>query len=110
MNRLLELKKRPTAVLASNDLTAIGALQTLRAHGLRVPEDISLIGFDDIALAETIDPPLTTVNISRVRVAESAFQSLFELINGEIEFGRELHVETTLVVRKSTAPLSDREG
>lgn len=109
MNRLLELKKRPTAVLASNDLTAIGALQALRAHGLHVPQDISLIGFDDITLAETIDPPLTTVNVSRAKVAESAFQSLYELINSETEFGIELRVETTLVIRESTAPLSARE-
>jgi DNA-binding LacI/PurR family transcriptional regulator len=109
MNRLLELKKRPTAVLASNDLTAIGALRALRDHGLHVPDDISLIGFDDITLAETIDPPLTTVNISRVKVAESAFQSLFELINGETEFGREMRVETMLVLRESTARPADAE-
>ncbi|MEP6900100.1 MAG: LacI family DNA-binding transcriptional regulator [Actinomycetota bacterium] len=111
MNRLLELKERPTAVLASNDLTAIGALQALRTHGLRVPQDISLIGFDDIVLAESTDPPLTTVNISRVKVGESAFKSLYELINGETEFGTEVLVETTLVIRESTARpfLSDKQ-
>lgn len=102
MTKLLELKERPTAVLASNDLTAIGALQALRIHGLRVPEDMSLIGFDDIDLAQSTDPPLTTVNVSRVRVAESAFELLFALINGET-IQRELHVETNLVVRESTA-------
>lgn len=103
MNRLLKLKKRPTAVLASNDLTAIGALQALRIHGLRVPEDISLIGFDDIALAESVDPPLTTVNVSRVLVAEYAFKSLLELINSKTKMGREMRVETKLVIRESTA-------
>ena len=103
MRQLLELKDRPTAVLASNDLSAIGALQELRTHGLHVPTDISLIGFDDIALAESTDPPLTTVNISRSRVAEAAFNSLYELISGATEIGRELLVETTLVVRESTA-------
>lgn len=104
MNALLDLEERPTAVLASNDLTAIGALQAVRTHGLHVPEDISLIGFDNIALAESTDPPLTTVDVSRVRVAEAAFESLFELIGGEPEFGREVRVETALVVRESTAP------
>jgi DNA-binding LacI/PurR family transcriptional regulator len=104
MSGLLELPERPTAVLASNDLTAIGALQAVRNYGLHVPEDISLIGFDDIALAASTDPPLTTVNVSRVRVAEAAFNSLFELIDGEPEIGREVLVETKLVIRESTAP------
>ena len=103
MRQLLEVKDRPTAVFASNDLTAIGALQELRTHGLHVPTDISLVGFDDIALAESTDPPLTTVNISRSLVAEAAFNSLYELISGATEIGRELLVETTLVVRESTA-------
>lgn len=105
MNQLLELKERPTAVLASNDLTAMGALQALRTRGLHVPEDVSLIGFDDIALAESTDPPLTTVNISRVKVAESAFESLFRLINSDSKTGAELLIETKLVIRESTAQL-----
>lgn len=103
MEKLLKLEEHPTAVLASNDLTAIGAMQTLRTHGLRVPEDVSLIGFDDIALASFTDPPLTTVNISREKVAECAFESLFQLIKGKAESGREVHVGTNLVVRESTA-------
>ena len=104
MTELLKLKERPTAVLASNDLTAIGALQALRTHGLRVPEDISLIGFDNIDLAQSTDPPLTTVNVSRSKVAESAFELLFVSINGKT-IQRELHVETNLVIRESTAAL-----
>lgn len=107
MNELLKLEKRPTAVLASNDLTAIGALQALRAHGLHVPKDMSLIGFDDIALAESVDPPLTTVNLSRVKVAQCAFESLHELITGASKKGREIGVDTTLVIRESTAPLKE---
>ena len=109
MNRLLELAVRPTAVLASNDLMAIGALQALRTHNLRVPQDISLIGFDDIALTESTDPPLTTVNVSRVKVAESAFKSLFALINGETKNGTETHVATQLIIRDSTAQLSNQK-
>lgn len=105
MNRLLKLKERPTAVLASNDLMAIGVLQALRIHGLHVPEDISLIGFDNIVLTESTDPPLTTVNVSRVKVGEFAFESLFELINSETKIGTERQVETKLIVRDSTAQL-----
>ncbi len=108
MNRLLDLKEMPTAVLASNDLTAIGALQALRNRGLRVPQDMSLIGFDDIVLAESTDPPLTTVNISRVKVAEYAFDSLIELIDGKTEIGTERRVGTKLVIRESTARLSGK--
>ena len=103
MMKLLNLKKPPTAVLASNDLTAIGAMQALRMRGLRVPEDVSIIGFDDISLANFTNPPLTTVNISRETVAECAFESLFELIKDKAEIGREIHVETNLIIRESTA-------
>lgn len=105
MTKLLKLKERPTAVLASNDLTAIGALQALRTHGLRVPEDLSLIGFDDIDLAQSTDPPLTTINVSRSKVAKSAFELLFASISGKT-VEKELHVETNLVIRESTAKLS----
>ncbi|MEZ5426895.1 MAG: LacI family DNA-binding transcriptional regulator [Pyrinomonadaceae bacterium] len=113
MEKLLKLEDRPTAVLTSNDLTAIGAMQALRSHGLHVPEDVSLIGFDDIALAATTDPPLTTVNVSRVKVAECAFESLLELIKHKTQKGREVHVGTHLVIRESTAkpsPKTRRSG
>ncbi len=105
MNRLLDLKEPPTAVLTSNDLTAIGALQTLRSRGLHVPQDMSLIGFDDIDLAKSTDPPLTTVSISRSKVAEFAFESLYKLMNGDPKKGVELHIPTKLVIRESTAKL-----
>jgi DNA-binding LacI/PurR family transcriptional regulator len=105
MNQLLELKERPTAVMTSNDLMAMGALQALRTRGLHVPEDVSLIGFDDISLAKSNDPPLTTVILSRVKVAKSAFESLFALINSESKMGREMWIKTKLVIRESTAPL-----
>jgi LacI family transcriptional regulator len=105
MSELLELKERPTAVMTSNDMMAMGALQALRTYGLHVPEDISLIGFDDISLAESNDPPLTTVILSRVKVAESAFESLFALINSDSKIGKEMWIETKLVVRESTARL-----
>lgn len=105
MTKLLQLKERPTAVLASNDLTAIGALQALRIHGLHVPEDISLIGFDNISIAESTDPPLTTVDVSRERVAQVAFESLFSLMTGESKMGTDSKVGTSLVIRESTAKL-----
>ncbi len=83
MERLLALPKRPTAVLASNDLTAIGALRAIYNANLRIPEDISLVGFDDIYLSQFTQPALTTIRLSRTEVAEKAFNALTALINGK---------------------------
>jgi LacI family transcriptional regulator len=73
---LLKGKNLPTAVMCSNDMTAIGVLRTFIRAGVRVPEDVSVIGFDDIHLAEFVHPPLTTVNMSRVAIARAAFEAL----------------------------------
>jgi len=80
MTRLLKLADRPTAVMTSNDLSAIGALGAIYEAGLRVPEDISLVGFDDISFAHLTQPPLTTVRVSRARLAETAFHALEGLV------------------------------
>jgi len=102
MERLLALPKRPTAVLASNDLTAIGALRAIYNAKLRVPEDISLIGLDDIYLSQFTQPALTTIRLSRTEVAEKAFSAITALINGKSRKGHEYLVETQLVMRGST--------
>ena len=73
MRSLLKLPQRPTAVIASNDLTAIGALGAIHEAGLKVPEDFSLIGFDDISFAHLTQPPLTTVILSRTQLAVTAY-------------------------------------
>jgi LacI family transcriptional regulator len=65
MEELLKLRNPPTAVMSANDLTAIGALQTLRRRGFSVPEDFSIVSFDDIDLSDIIHPPLTTLHLSR---------------------------------------------
>src|SRR6185437_4400872 len=75
MARLLRKQNRPTAVLASNDMSAIGALGAILEHGLKVPRDISVIGFDDIAMSEYTQPPLTTVRLSRTEIAKLAFRA-----------------------------------
>jgi DNA-binding LacI/PurR family transcriptional regulator len=72
MARMLERKERPTAVLASNDMTAIGALGAIHERGLRVPEDISIVGFDDIQISAFTQPALTTVRLSRDEIAGRA--------------------------------------
>jgi DNA-binding LacI/PurR family transcriptional regulator len=102
MRSLLKLPRRPTAVIASNDLTAIGALGVIHEMGLRVPEDISLVGFDDISFAHLTQPPLTTVVLSRTQLAMMAFAALDALIHGEKHSPIDLTVPTHLVLRRST--------
>lgn len=103
MSALLRLSKRPTAVVASNDWTAIGALHAIQSEGLRVPEDISLVGFDDIPLVSYTTPALTTVRMSAVDVGSTAFQALFRMIGGEKVEGDVYQIPTKLVIRDSTA-------
>ena len=108
MTALLRLRKQPTAVVSSNDWTAIGALHAIDAAGLRVPHDISLVGFDDIPLVRYTNPALTTVRMSAADVGTTAFQALFSLIGGERLEGDTYHVQTKLVVRDSTRKLAAR--
>jgi LacI family transcriptional regulator len=93
----------PTAILAANDTFAIGAMHCAFDRGLNVPADLSIIGFDDIPFAEYARPALTTVRISRSVIAKLAFQELTEMLNDPEQPAKEHHVETTLVVRESTA-------
>lgn len=101
MNRLLGLTNPPTAVLASNDLTAVGIMSAIRKSRLRVPEDISVVGFDDIGLAEFTDPPLTTVRLPRRQIAECAFEAVVSDMNTP-EWKNEYAIETHLVIRETT--------
>jgi DNA-binding LacI/PurR family transcriptional regulator len=105
MARLLSGKRRPTAVLSSNDMTAIGALGAIHECGLRVPDDISIVGFDDIALSAFTQPALTTVRLSREEIARLAFRALYRQRQDRRE-GGEFIVRPTLVVRSSTGTVS----
>ena len=103
MQHLLSLCEQPTAVMCSNDMTAIGALRILTRAGLKVPQDMSVIGFDDIHLAEFVYPPLTTVRMSRKDLARGAFESLRSVAEN-VEPSQEHHltIPTRLIVRQST--------
>lgn len=102
MRNLLKLSQRPTAVIASNDLTAIGALGVIHEVGLKVPQDISLIGFDDISFAHLTQPPLTTIQLSRTQLAITAFDALEALMLKENGTRADYTIETKLVLRGST--------
>jgi DNA-binding LacI/PurR family transcriptional regulator len=101
---LLERPKPPTAILCSNDLTAIGATVAIHDAGLRVPEDMSVVGFDDIQLCVATYPPLTTISLSREMLGGLAFEALTRLLRSKRKRGSEYIVGTKLIVRQSTAP------
>jgi LacI family transcriptional regulator len=102
--QLLDLPERPTAIFAFNDNIAIGAIQAARARGIRVPEELSIVGFDDIEHATIVTPALTTVRQPLAEMGRTAVSLLMRLLEGQ-RF-ETLHVElaTRLVVRDSTAP------
>ena len=109
--QLQALSARPTAILCSNDMTAIGVLRAAYMEGLRVPDDVSVIGLDDIDFAEFTLPPLTTIRLSRSDLARSAFEALRQQAEepGNPKLQREFLVSTSLVVRESTgAPAVQR--
>jgi DNA-binding LacI/PurR family transcriptional regulator len=107
MSALLALpaSERPTAVVAYNDLMALGALHAIRAHRLHVPEDISVIGIDDISMAAHANPPLTTIAQPKYRMGRVAMRILRQMIKGQPppEDGYTL-MESPLIVRESTGP------
>jgi DNA-binding LacI/PurR family transcriptional regulator len=108
--RLLAQKSLPTAIMCSNDMLAIGVLHKLCRSGLRVPNDVSLIGFDDVHMAEMMIPPLTSIQMSRVDLARAAVSALRSQIKDSSP-QREYVINTRLVVRESTDfPRGTMEG
>lgn len=106
MARLLERRERPTAVMAYNDQIAIGALRCAKEHGVRVPEDISITGFDDIAFSTAVEPALTTVHQPAYEMGKMAAERLFDVLNGTACTQHTQLPEWKLIVRASTGPAS----
>ena len=101
--QLLARNKRFTALFAYNDISAIGAIRALQEQGLRVPQDVSVMGFDDIPSAAFNTPSLTTVRQPLARMGQVAAQILLERITGRHDYPSEIAIEPELVVRESTA-------
>jgi alanine racemase len=101
---------RPTAVLAMSDAMAIGAIAEIHAVGLAVPDQVSVVGFDDIELAESTNPPLTTVHQPVRGKGEAAVRLLLTLIEGRDASPGHRRLETRLVVRSSTGPVPQPDG
>lgn len=108
MEELLKLRQPPTAVIASNDLTAIGIIRAIHAAGLKVPGDISVIGFDDIEISKFLQPPLTTIRVPRAEIGVSAFTALYAASSKRAAHGTEYRISTELVVRESTGPVKTK--
>ncbi|MBV8457455.1 MAG: LacI family DNA-binding transcriptional regulator [Acetobacteraceae bacterium] len=107
-HRLLAIAKRPTAIFAANDLSALGVLAALGEAGLRVPRDISVVGFDDIPAAAQAHPALTTVRQPMEGMGRSAMNTLLAMIAGLEAAAPRIMLPTELVVRQSTGSLPPR--
>ncbi|WP_410170170.1 LacI family DNA-binding transcriptional regulator [Actinacidiphila bryophytorum] len=101
---LLTAPDRPTALFAGNDVQAMGVYQAARELGLRIPEDLSVVGFDDLPISGWMGPPLTTVRQPLVDMAEAAARLVLDLGRNVQPAMRRVEMATTLVVRASTAP------
>lgn len=101
MQKILAAPRPPTAIMCSNDMTALGVLHKAYRVGLRIPDDLSVVGFDDVHIAQVMIPPLTSIRMSRLELARAAVNALRAHVEGT-EPQREYYVDTHLVVREST--------
>jgi DNA-binding LacI/PurR family transcriptional regulator len=95
----------PTVIFCGSDLIAMGAMSALEEAGVKVPEDISIVGIDNISFATLARPPLTTINVPRDELGQTAFYALEKMLQLKRHGGSEYILETELVVRKSTGPV-----
>lgn len=102
MQPFLEMPNRPTAVFALSDVVAIGAMRRVKESGLRVPEDIAIVGFDDISFASMSNPSLTTISQPQYDIGCVAMDLLIKQIQGETIESRAIYIEHKLVIREST--------
>jgi DNA-binding LacI/PurR family transcriptional regulator len=102
MRALIALRERPTAVIAINDLTALGALRAARNMSLSVPRDLSVVGFDGIQLDEVVTPTLTTISVSRALLAKSCHSGITELSTSLKKIGKQFQVPVELISRESS--------
>lgn len=106
MNNILLFGNKPTAVFCSADIYAIGATRCIKDHGLRIPEDISIIGIDDIILAQYVEPPLTTIKIDKVEMGKIAVDLLVKKVEKK-EVESTIVDSSEIVIRKSTKILKE---
>lgn len=101
MKRILGAKERPSAVFIASDLMAHGAYRAIQEEGLSIPEDISVISFDDIEMSQYVNPPLTTIRVYKEDMGRLAVKTLLQRMEGSVRFPLITYLPTELVVRKS---------
>jgi LacI family transcriptional regulator len=101
MKDLLEQEAQPSAVFVASDVVAIGAKAAIREHGLDIPQDMALVGFDDVPLAQYLDPPLTTVRLPALELASKASELLIQIIQGSPPDVKQVLLDSQLIVRQS---------
>jgi DNA-binding LacI/PurR family transcriptional regulator len=100
--RLIDLKRRPRAIFTSSDLLAFGAIDAMKDHGIKVPEEIAFVGFDNIRMSNLIDPKLTTIEKPMHKMGVVGARLLFDIIDKEEEnTSREILLQSKLKIRKS---------
>jgi len=107
---LLDLKDPPTAIFASNDVMAMGVMDAVRTRGLRIPDDISVVGFDNIPQSAMVYPPLTTVQQPLEQMGRVAAQMLINILKNNDKDTNRIELPTELIIRSSTSPPKDRAG
>ena len=101
MKEILKLEDRPTAVFCGNDSIAMGAYKAIRENKLKIPEDISIIGFNDLKLSQYSIPPLTTIKIDTKLIAQETVNSLVELLEGKRDYHKKVFLPIELIERQS---------
>lgn len=109
MEKLLAIPKPPTAVFCYNDMSALGALRAIHQHGLKVPDDISIVGFDDLAIASYTSPLLTTVAQPKQQMGRMAMETMLKILSG-VDAKTNIKVEGKLLIRESTAAPKSRDS
>lgn len=104
MERLLQVKPRLTAVFCSNDFIAMGAMKALREKGMRIPEDVSIAGFDDIEMASYFEPALTTIHQPAYEMGQQAATLLLRVLSGETKSPQHILLDHKLITRDSCGP------
>jgi LacI family transcriptional regulator, repressor for deo operon, udp, cdd, tsx, nupC, and nupG len=107
---LLGRRQPPSAIFCFNDEMAMGVLQTARRRQVRVPDDLSVVGFDDIRFARCMEPPLTTVAQPMRASGEGAVQLLLQILDGNGKAPASITLPHTLTIRASTSPRSEKRG
>lgn len=106
MKEVLRLTPQPTAVATNSDIMAFGAMDAAKRNGIRIPEEFSFIGYDDIPFSALMTPPLTTILQDKDELSNAAVSLLYKSILGENDSPTQIKIPPKLILRKSTAPLS----